>query len=681
MELTTKVSQASRSLKLYAKRLERLGIFTLGDFLYHIPSRYEDYSLVSSIGTVQEGEVVTVKGKVVEARNEYTRRFKTLQKVTVADETGSIDLTWFNQPYIIKSLTFNDILSVSGKVELFSRKLTMVSPMYEVLNDNAQPVHTGRIIPVYPETHGVSSKWLRRQIFQILEELTAQIEEYLPQELREQHQLLDLQTAIKQIHYPTTLEQAEKARARLGFDELFLLQLAAKQRKKQWQEQKKGHAFDLTVYQKKIDELLTSLPFILTSSQQEAVHDIFSDLQGNKPMNRLLQGDVGSGKTIVAAIAMYLAHLNGFQSALMAPTEILAQQHYETITKLLTPLGVEVGLLTGSKKIINKEPKTENDKRIDILVGTHALVAGKVSFDKLGLVVIDEQQRFGVEQRGILREKGESPHILTMTATPIPRTVALTLYGELTVSFLADMPKGRKKIKTWLVPDEKREGAYNWIRKQIRQTSSQVFIICPFIEESESMQTVKAASVEYERLQQEIFPDLRLGLLHGKMKAKEKDEVLQAFRDKAFDILVATPVVEVGIDIPNATIIVIEGAERFGLAQLHQLRGRVGRGEKQSYCLLFTSAQTEQTKMRLKAMETMDQGAALAEYDLKMRGPGDMYGLAQSGTRMLKIASFSDTVLIEKAQKAAESMFPHLSDHQTLQTKVTEITSRTVAPD
>lgn len=679
MELTTKVSQASRSLKLYAKRLERLGIFTLGDFLYHIPSRYEDYSLISSIGTVQEGEVVTVRGKVVEAKNEYTRRFKTLQKVTIADETGSIDFTWFNQPYIIKSLSFNDTLSVSGKVELFSHKLTMISPMYEVLNDNAQPVHTGRIIPVYPETHGISSKWLRRQIFQILNEFTQQIKDYLPQEIRDQHQLLDLQTAIKRVHYPASLEQAEEARSRLGFDELFLLQLAAKQRKQQWQDQKKGHAFTLTTHQKEVDELLASLPFSLTDSQQKAIKDIFQDLQDDKPMNRLLQGDVGSGKTIVATIAMYLAYLNGFQSALMAPTEILAQQHYETIKRLLEPLGVEVGLLTGSKKT-HDQRQTTSDKP-NIFVGTHALVAGKVSFDKLGLVVIDEQQRFGVEQRGILREKGESPHILTMTATPIPRTVALTLYGELTVSFLTEMPKGRRKIKTWLVPDEKRDGAYKWIRKQIQGTSSQVFIICPFIEESESMQTVKAASVEYERLQHEIFPDLRLGLLHGKMKAKEKDEVLQAFRDKTYDILVATPVVEVGIDIPNATIIVIEGAERFGLAQLHQLRGRVGRGEKQSYCLLFTSAQTEQAKMRLKVMETMDQGATLAEYDLKMRGPGDMYGLAQSGTRMLKIASFSDRVLIEKAQKAAESLFPNLVSHPTLNAKVNELTSRTVAPD
>jgi ATP-dependent DNA helicase RecG len=677
MELTTKVSQASRSLKLYAKRLERLGIATLGDFLYHIPSRYEDYSLLAPIGTLQEGEVVTVRGHVVQAKNQYTKRFKTLQKVTLADDTGSIDLTWFNQPFIVKNLGFNDTLSVSGRVELFSHKITMISPVYEVLAENTQPVHTGRIIPVYPETHGVSSKWLRRQIYQLLEELTPELEEYLPEELRRHYDLLDLPTAIRQIHYPASFEQAEKARARLGFDELFLLQLAAKQRKKQWMDQKKGHAFKLSPYQHQIDALLASLPFTLTPSQQEAVTDIFSDLRYDKPMNRLLQGDVGSGKTIIATSAIYLAYLNGFQSALMAPTEILAQQHFATIKKILEPFGVHVGLVTGGQKAKSLDLRTKND----IIVGTHALVAGKVNFDKLGLVVIDEQQRFGVEQRGILREKGESPHILTMTATPIPRTVALTAYGELAVSYLKEMPKGRKKIKTWLVPSEKRDGAYSWIRKEIRTNDSQAFIICPFIEESESMQTVKAATVEFERLQREVFPDLRLGLLHGKMKAKEKDAVLQAFRDKQYEILIATPVVEVGIDIPNATIIVIEGAERFGLAQLHQLRGRVGRGDKQSYCLLFTDSQSEQARIRLKAMETMDQGAELAEYDLKMRGPGDMYGLAQSGTRMLKIASFSDVALIEKAQKAAESLFPSLDDHPVLLATVNEITNRKVAPD
>jgi ATP-dependent DNA helicase RecG len=653
---------------MYAKRLERLNIFTYHDLLYHLPSRYEDYSLISKIGQLQEGELVTIQGKVLKYSNTYTRSRKTIQKVIIADQTGEIALTWFNQPFIIKNLNEGDMLSVSGRVEIFSKKLTFISPIYEIFNGIT--VHTGRIVPIYPETRGVSSKWLRKQISLLLEDL--EITEFIPQIIRQDHQLEDLNQALHDIHFPKNFDETHNARRRLSFDEIFLIQLAAMQRKKEWQDIKIGPK--ITISKEKMDNFKKSLPFTLTPSQDKAIEDILSDFSKIQPMNRLLQGDVGSGKTVVAAAGMYAAFLNNFQSALMAPTEILAQQHFKTLSQFLAPFSLTVGLATSSNKL-------EKNKKYDVYVGTHALVAKAVDFTKLGLVIIDEQQRFGVEQRGILREKGENPHVLTMTATPIPRTIALTLYGELDSSYLTDMPKGRKSIKTWLVPNEKREGAYQWIEEEILKNKSQVFIICPFIEQSENMQTVKAATLEFERLQKDVFPNLRLSMLHGKLKAKDKDSILTSFRQGGFDILVATPVVEVGIDIPNATIIVIEGSERFGLSQLHQLRGRVGRGEKQSYCLLFTDSTSENSILRLKAMETMSQGAALSEFDLKMRGPGELYGIRQSGTRMLKIASFSDTELLGEAKRAAVRIFPELSSDTTLKREVDSLILSRVNPD
>jgi len=654
---------------MYSSRLEKLEIYTFKDLLYHIPSRYEDYSLISSIATAQQGELITIQGDITATKNSYTRSHKSIQKITIADSTGLIDLVWFNQPYIVKNFLVGDSLSVSGKVDLFSKKLTIISPEYEALN--GPRIHTGRLVPVYPETHGISSKWLRRQISLLLPQID-KVDDLLPLSVIQENQFISLEIALKQIHFPDSLSSAQTARQRLSFDEVFFIQLLTQQRKKLWKTVKRGRRLMVTKKDMKI--FLNKLPFTLTDSQLQAVTDILADMENEKPMNRMLQGDVGSGKTVIAATAMYVAFLNGYQSAIMAPTEILAQQHFKTLDTLLTPFGISVGLSTSGTKI---------DKTIqyDVLVGTHALVAKSINFEKLGFIAIDEQQRFGVAQRGILREKGDNPHVLTMTATPIPRTMALTLYGELDVSYLTEMPKGRKVIKTWLVPEEKRASSYEWMERQIRENDSQIFIICPFIEESENMATVKAAAIEYERLQREVFPNLRLGLLHGKMKAKEKDTVLTAFRNKEFSLLVATPVVEVGIDIPNATTIVIEGSERFGLAQLHQLRGRVGRGEKQSYCLLFTQTSSPQAIARLRAMETISSGAVLAEFDLTMRGPGDMYGLNQSGSRMLKIASFSDFNLLEKAKKSAEKISDNLSSFPELESVIKNQLLDTVTPD
>ena len=676
MSLQTPIESAGRIYKMYARRVEKLGIKTFEDFLYHIPSRYDDFSLISKINRVQAGEIVTIQGVVSEIKNEFTKNFKRLQKAKITDDTGSIEVVWFNQPYLLKVIHKSALISLSGKIDWFLRRLVMQSPEYEITY-NSPTIHTGRLVPIYPETRGITSKWLRRQVYKLIDENREKFIEYLPSSIIEEYSLITVNTAIEQIHFPKTLKNAEKSRQRLSFDELFLLQLSSMERKLNWSSNLVSNSYSISKFKERIEEFWNKLPFTLTHAQKRVVGEIFKDLSLEKPMNRLLEGDVGSGKTVVGAIAMFLSFLNGFQSVLMSPTEILAQQHYKTISNLLSPFGIKVGLATGSNKL-----KIENGKlKIDVLVGTHAVLEKGINFEKLGLVVIDEQQRFGVEQRALIRSKGKNPHLLTMTATPIPRTIALTLYGDLDLSLLDEMPHGRKQIKTWLVPPEKRENAYKWIESQLSTFSSQLFVVCPFIEESETMQTVKAASREFENLKKNIFPNLKLGLLHGRLKTKEKDSVLGKFRDGKIDILVATPVVEVGIDIPNATIIVIEASERFGLAQLHQLRGRVGRGDKQSYCLLFTESKNPQTLERLKAMEKHNFGAELAELDLQLRGPGEIYGTMQHGRKMLKIASFSDFTLIQKTRKAAEKIFPQLNEYPKLLEKLRSVNPKKVSPD
>ena len=706
MNLNTPLKEAGRIYKMYSSRLEKLEIYKLEDFLYYLPFRYDDFSLISKIGRVQAGETVTIHGQVLSIENIFTKRFKKITKATISDGSGSIEAVWYNQTFLTKYIHVNDNLSLSGKAETFNNKTVLTSPDYELISQahtgighdiNENNLHTGRLVPIYPETKGVSSKWLRKQIFIFLNEFRHELSDFIPDNLLKKYSYPSLQDAIHQIHFPKNLFEAQKARERLAYNELFLLQLKSRQRKLDWQEATIGYSFSTSNFQKKIDTFRKSLPFTLTDSQSKSIHEILYDLTKDKPMNRLLQGDVGSGKTVVGAFAMYLAYLNGYQSVLMAPTEILAQQHYETIKQFLEPFGLKVALATGSKKVGFKTQDSRNKNReskithkpdfmnhkssFNVLIGTHAILSSKIQFDKLGLVIVDEQQRFGVEQRSTIREKGINPHFLTMTATPIPRTVALTMYGDLDISYLSELPKNRKRIKTWLVPVEKRKPAYEWIRKQIKDFHSQIFIVCPFIEESETMQTVKAAKVEFERLKMDVFPDLRLTMLHGKQKAKEKEQVLTDFKKHEYDILVATPVVEVGIDIPNATVIIVEAAERFGLSQLHQMRGRVGRGEKQSYCLLFTESQSIQSIMRLKALETKHIGADLAELDLRLRGPGDIFGTAQSGLPKLKAANFSDFSLIQKTKIDAQDLFDNLNNFPLLEKKVKELTLSKVSPD
>lgn len=687
MNLQTRISDVSRIYKIYARRLEKLGIRKIEDFLFHIPFRYENFSLVSKTGNVQPREVVTVKGKVTEIKNDYLRRFRTIQKAKIEDETGIIDIIWFNQPFIAKSIKVGDFVSISGKVDLDRNRPIFKSPEYEVIEslNDTNTIHTGRLVPVYPQTWGVSSKWLRRQVNKILRENKNELYEYLPYSIIENLGLESYIESIEQIHFPKDEISAKNAKKRLSFDELFLLQLSSLIKKKEWESLSSKKPFSVEKYKKQIEFFLKSLPFDLTAAQDRVVKEIFSDLSSNKPMNRLLQGEVGSGKTVVSTIAMYLSHLNGYKSILMAPTEILAQQHFNTVNNLLSPFGIKVSLITGSRnkesRIKKKHDSLFNIHDSNVYVGTHALLYQNLGIKNLGLVVIDEQQRFGVRQRAEIRKKGVNPNLLTMTATPIPRTVALTLYGNLSLSYLDEMPKGRKRVKTWLVPPVKRNNAYKWIGKQILENKDQTFIICPFIEESEGMKTVKAATAEFERLKNEVFPNLKLGLLHGKMKAKEKEDVLNKFRKGLIDILVATPVVEVGIDIPNATIMLIEEAQRFGLAQLHQLRGRVGRGDKDSYCLLFAGTTNPTSLKRLKSMETIYQGAELAELDLKLRGPGEIFGTMQHGIPELKIASFSDFDLIEKTKKSAEEIFPELNDYPKLLEKIKSIQISEVSPD
>lgn len=690
--LSTPVRFIPRVGPAMAGRLERLGIQTVEQLLYHIPFRYDDFSLISTIAAVQPGETVTVKGTVEKFNAFFTKTGKKIQEAKVRDDTGVLTVIWFNQPYLRSIITVGSAIRLSGQMNWFGNKIVMSSPQYEIVStsDESLSLHTGRLVPVYPETEGISSKWLRGRIAFLLEHVLPHVTDYVPDEILRPQRFINLQDAIRTVHFPNSQEEANEARRRLAFDELLLLQVRAYEQK--YEREQKERAYPFTIPDADVTSLIRSLPFTLTRDQTNAMHDLFVDVTKPYPMNRLLEGDVGSGKTIVAAIAMYVAYKNGHQSVLLAPTQILAEQHYKTLSNIFNSIDIKISLVTGDKKlnyesgIMNHGKKQVKKMKPMILVGTHALLSESVKLPTLGLVVIDEQHRFGVAQRTILTKEnaeGKIPHLLTMTATPIPRTVAKTVLGHMDLSMLTQMPLGRKRVKTWVVPNNKRQSAYAWITKQIQTTHGQVFIICPFIEESETLTTVKAVKKEYETLRNQ-FRMFSVGLLHGKMKPEQKTNVLTDFRKQKHQILLATPVVEVGIDIPNATIMMIEGADRFGLGQLHQLRGRVGRGELSSYCLLFTEKDDNDTIERLKALERVYSGPELAEIDLIHRGPGELLGIRQHGIPNLKIASFTDGKTIEETQKAVSDLTaidPSLHSFTLLREKARECTIEAITQD
>ncbi len=660
--------------KGYADKLARLGVTTIGDLLSLYPHRYDDYRSLKTINQLTYGEDVTIIVQVWQTRKRQSRANKPIITTTLSDGTGTIEATWFNQPWLENKLTTGRQIVLSGRVSQYLGRLTFQSPDWEPL-DKTQ-IHTGRLVPVYPLTSGITAKWLRRLQKRTIDYWAQRLPDHLPDEVRERQKLMPFHKATSQIHFPDSWESLEAARRRLAFDELLLIQLGVLKQKQLWKSQT-GQPLNLN--RDVVDNFIKALPFALTNAQTKALKEILDDMAKPAPMSRLLQGDVGSGKTVVALAAILATIADGGQTAILAPTEILAEQHYNSMQNLLEITGqaeqINLQLLTRSTKTGERETilaGLANDT-VQLLVGTHAIIQEGVNLKNLRLAVVDEQHRFGVEQRGSLRQKGLNPHMLVMSATPIPRSLALTLYGDLDLSIIDQMPPGRQPVVTrWLRPTE-RERAYAFLRSQIEK-GFQAFIICPLVEESDKIEA-RSAKEEHQRLQKEIFPDLKLGLLHGRMGGQEKDAVMTDFRDKKTHILVSTSVVEVGIDIPYASAILIEGANRFGLAQLHQFRGRVGRSQQKSYCLLLADNASMEAQTRLEVLETTNDGFKLAEEDLKLRGPGEFFGTKQSGLPNLKLVKLSDTKLLDLARTEALTIFeqdPNLNkpEHQLLAKRV-----------
>lgn len=695
-----------------ARSFARLGVHTVEDLVYHFPHRYDDYTKRKRICDLVVGDVETIIA-TVEAVKTFNAKGRQGVEVTVGDDSGSLRASWFRGIWMAKQFREGTPIVLSGKVSIFKDMKTMSNPQWEPFAAD-DLTHTGRLVPIHPLTKGLQDRNARQIIKRVVDAVAPSMPDPLPVELRDRAGLLPLGVAISQIHYPDSWAMVTRARQRLGFDEFLYIQLGVLQRKKLYQGTS-GHP--IPANEEVHTNFLNSLPFHLTGAQARSLSEIRADMARGMPMARLVQGDVGSGKTAVAAAALVQVVAAGFQGALMAPTEILAEQHYRGLKQLLgtvnipgrqrvatedwrsreeqtkldrlaeikkllmmtddaapTAEGIRVGLLTGSLKARQRREalKLIADGEVDIVIGTHALIQDAVDFQALGLAVVDEQHRFGVEQREALKRKGFNPHLLVMTATPIPRSLALTIYGDLDVSIIDERPPGRQPIRTRWIRSHERAKAYKHLRREI-EAGRQAFVICPLVEESEKLEDVKAATEEHEHLQHEVFPDLKVGLIHGRMTSNEKDRVMAQFRDREFHILVATAVVEVGIDIPNATTIIIEGAERFGLAQLHQFRGRVGRGAHQSYCILISDKEdNDVTATRLTAMEESEDGFRLAEIDLELRGPGEFFGYRQSGTPDLKVAQLADTRLLHAARIEAERLLnndPTLSQPEHSQIK------------
>ncbi|HWP31654.1 MAG TPA: ATP-dependent DNA helicase RecG [Fimbriimonadales bacterium] len=638
-----------------AQLLAKVGIKTLEDLLYYVPRRYEDRTKFASIREVKPGDWVTLKGKIISLET-ISPRMGTFRivKASLSDTTGTIGLTWFNQPWIRQKLQRQEgELIVYGQVKVGKWGYEINNPEWEFVQPHKND-DFAKITPIYPLTEGLNEKLLRKVIRQGLNYVNV-FPDMIPKTLRERWDLKPLHWSLKQIHFPDSEETQRAARRRLVFEEFFYLQVALALRHQEVGIEA-GISFETSP--QIVSDLEKATGFQLTNAQKRVIEEIFADMRRPHPMNRLLQGDVGSGKTLVAAAAMLAAVRSSYQAAIMAPTEILAEQHYMNFKRLLAPLNVEIVLFLGKQKPREREEALQKarDGKGQIIVGTHALISEGVEFQKLGFVVIDEQHRFGVMQRAALRRKGlGNPDVLVMTATPIPRSLTLTIYGDLDLSVIDEMPPGRQPVRThWKRPDE-REKVYEGVRKLLN-TGLQAYIVCPLISESEKMQA-QAAEELYQKMKNEIFPEFRVGLLHGQLKSSEKDEVMEEFRAGKIQVLVSTTVIEVGVDVPNAGVMVIEDANRFGLAQLHQLRGRVGRGGKQSYCVLIGSDNTPEAEARLKIMEETTDGFRIAEEDLKIRGPGELYGTKQAGAFELRVADLlREGKLLEEARQAAFSL-------------------------
>ena len=698
LNLSTPIQDLLGIGSVLQRRLKKLGIKTVNDLVFHFPNRYEDFSNMVSISQIKLGQTCTIKGEIIET--EVSRAWKKRMTITTAiiqDDSGSIKATWFNQPYLTKILNEGDNVFLSGKISLNKNEIYLSNPSYEKADADKTLTHTAGLVAVYPETQGLSSRWLRSIIKRVLSQLNNRVPETLPQEIIKENSFPEINKALWNIHFPNFIADAQTAKKRFSFEELFYIELfVLRERLKLSKEKSVSVPVKIDI----VKRFVEALPFKLTDDQRKSAWQVLKDMEKPKPMNRLLQGDVGSGKTVVAAIAALNVAKAGQQAVFMAPTEILAKQHFKTVFDVLKDFKISVGLMTGkddkiySHKLTNDtidvsrakllkmikgdiNPYTKKfETRLNVLIGTHALIQDTVKFGKLALVVVDEQHRFGVEQRAKLCMQDHQriiPHLLSMTATPIPRTLALTVFGDLDLSLITQMPKGRKKVITEIIEPKDREKTYRFIRKEVKK-GRQVFVICPRIENKKKgtdsnviidvipeqdftgWSEVRAVQEEYEKLSKDTFPDLKVAMLHGKMKSKEKEKIMKDFRTKKSDILVSTSVVEVGIDVPNATVMMIEGAERFGLAQLHQFRGRVGRSKYQSYCFLLTTFPDQSTRKRLKAMVQFNSGFELAEKDLEIRGPGDLSGTRQWGMPDIVMDSLKDLKLIEKTREIAKDL-------------------------
>ncbi len=645
-----------------ADKLNKLGIFTLKDLLYYFPRQFEDRNNLKKIAQLEDGEKVTIKAVISSINTFSPKEGMTLTKIDVKDETGSAKLVFFNKSYIKNTFRPGDSILVFGKVKKKFNNLELTSCELEYLTNS--PKNTCRFMPVYQLTYGVTNKEIMSIIRTVLEDKELIIQEYMPQRIIEKYRLCSIDFAVRNIHSPSSKESLKIALYRIVFEELLILQLGLFVFKS-GRNKEDGIKFETS---KDLKKIISALPFKLTKAQNRALDEIIQDMNLEKIMNRLVQGDVGSGKTVVALLALANCVLNGYQGALMAPTEILAGQHYISLTESLKDFGINVGLLIGSLTKKQKDTVLEQIKNneIDILIGTHALIEDKVEFNNIGLVITDEQHRFGVMQRSKLSLKGANPDILVMTATPIPRTLALILYGDLDISIIDELPPGRQPIETIAIEKSKRDRAYNNLVRREVESGRQVYIVCPLVEESEAIEAKSAVEL-VEELRAEYFHDLRLGLLHGKMKSSEKDEVMERFKNKEIDILVSTTVIEVGVNVPNATLMIIENAERFGLAQLHQLRGRVGRGSHKSYCVLIYDSKTDVCRQRMAIMEETNDGFKISEKDLEIRGPGEFFGTRQHGIPELKVANlFKHIKILKLAQQEARYI---LGEDNNLQLK------------